>query len=92
MTRPVRTTRAMRATSPDPASLTCRSVPDPASLTCRSVPVPEPGPGELLVEVRATAITAGELTWPETWPVIPCHDLSGVVAAAGRRGYRLAAR
>jgi NADPH:quinone reductase-like Zn-dependent oxidoreductase len=47
------------------------------------VPVPEPGPGELLVEVRGTAITAGELTWPEAWPAFPCHDLSGVVAATG---------
>jgi NADPH:quinone reductase-like Zn-dependent oxidoreductase len=66
------TMRAMRA-----------STPDPASLTSQSVPVPEPGPGELLVEVRATAITAGELAWPESWPAIPCHDLSGVVAALG---------
>ena len=54
---------------------------DPSSLTCEMVPVPDPGPGELLVEVRATAVTADELTWPETWPAIPCHDLSGVVAA-----------
>jgi len=29
-------------------------------------------------------ITAGELTWPESWPAIPCHDLSGVVSATGR--------
>jgi NADPH:quinone reductase-like Zn-dependent oxidoreductase len=64
--------RAMRASSPDPASL-----------TSKSVPVPDPGPGELLVEVHATAVTAGELTWPEDWPAIPCHDLSGVVAAIG---------
>jgi NADPH:quinone reductase-like Zn-dependent oxidoreductase len=64
--------RAMRASSPDPASL-----------TCQSIPVPDPGPGELLVQVCATAITAGELTWPESWPAIPCHDLSGLVAAAG---------
>jgi NADPH:quinone reductase-like Zn-dependent oxidoreductase len=63
---------AMRATSPDPAGL-AREI----------VPVPDPGPGELLVEVRATAITAGELTWPENWPAIPCHDLSGVVAGLG---------
>jgi NADPH:quinone reductase-like Zn-dependent oxidoreductase len=35
------------------------------------------------VEVRATAITADELTWPESWPAIPCHDLSGIVAATG---------
>ena len=68
----VRTMRAMRASSSDPASL-----------ISESVPVPDPGPGELLVEVRATAITAGELSWPESWPAIPCHDLSGVVAAAG---------
>ena len=72
MTDPVRTMRAMRASSPDPASL-----------TSDSVPVPDPGPGELLVEVRATAITAGELGWPESWPAIPCHDLSGVVASTG---------
>jgi NADPH:quinone reductase-like Zn-dependent oxidoreductase len=73
MTDPVRTMYAM-----------CASSPDPASLTSQSVPIPDPGPGELLVEVRATAITTGELAWPESWPAIPCHDLSGVVAATGR--------
>ena len=72
MTSSVRTMRAMRASGPDPASL-----------ACETIPVPEPGPGELLVEVQATAVTAGELTWPESWPAIPCHDLSGVVTAAG---------
>ena len=51
MTSPARTMRAM-----------CAADPDPASLTCQRVPVPEPAPGELLVEVRATAVTAGELT------------------------------
>ena len=61
----VRTMRAM-----------CASSSDPASLTSESVPVPDPGPGELLVEVRSTAVTAGELSWPESWPAIPCHDLS----------------
>ena len=69
------TARSMRAM--------CASSSDPASLTSQSVSVPDPGPGELLVEVRATAITADELTWPENWPAIPCHDLSGVVAATG---------
>ena len=72
MTSSVRTMRAMRASGPDPASL-----------ACETIPVPEPGPDELLVEVQATAVTADELTWPESWPAIPCHDLSGVVAAAG---------
>jgi NADPH:quinone reductase-like Zn-dependent oxidoreductase len=70
---PVRTMRAM-----------CAASADPASLTCEDVPVPAPGPGELLVEVCATAVTANELTWPESWPAIPCHDLSGTVAATGR--------
>src|SRR6516162_1088379 len=64
--------RAMRASGPDPASL-----------ACETIPVPEPGPDELLVEVQATAVTADELTWPESWPAIPCHDMSGLVAAAG---------
>ena len=72
MTSPARTMYAMRAASPDPASL-----------TGEIIPVPEPGTGEVLVEVRATAITAGELSWPDNWPVIPCHDLSGVVVASG---------
>jgi NADPH:quinone reductase-like Zn-dependent oxidoreductase len=71
----VRTDRVMRAMR--------ASSSDPASLASESVTVPEPEPGELLVEVRATAVTAQELTWPESWPAIPCHDLSGVVAAAG---------
>jgi NADPH:quinone reductase-like Zn-dependent oxidoreductase len=64
--------RAMRASGPDPASL-----------SCESIPVPEPGPGELLVQAQATAVTADELSWPESWPAIPCHDLSGVVTAIG---------
>jgi NADPH:quinone reductase-like Zn-dependent oxidoreductase len=70
--------RAMRASGPDPASL-----------ACETIPVPEPGPGELLVEVQATAVTADELSWPESWPAIPCHDLSGLVAATGQgvQGY-----
>jgi NADPH:quinone reductase-like Zn-dependent oxidoreductase len=72
MSDAVRTMRAM-----------CASSSDPASLTSESVPVPDPGPGELLVEVRSTAVTAGELSWPESWPAIPCHDLSGVVAEVG---------
>ncbi len=54
-----------------------------SSLVIESVPVPVPGPGEVLVRVRATAVTADELTWPEAYPQIPCHDMSGVVSATG---------
>src|SRR6516162_10075716 len=72
MTGPVSTMYAMRAAGPDPARL-----------TGERIPVPEPGMGEVLVEVQATAVTADELTWPDMWPVIPCHDMSGVVVASG---------
>jgi len=54
---------------------------DPASLMPQTRPIPAPGAGEVLVEVHATAVTAGELAWPETWPAIPCHDLSGIITA-----------
>ncbi len=56
---------------------------DLTALTDETLPRPTPGPGEVLVAVRAAAITAGELAWPDTWPVIPAHDVSGVVAALG---------
>ena len=72
MTASVRTMYAMRAAGPDPGRL-----------TGEWIPVPEPRMGEVLVEVHATAVTAGELTWPDTWPAIPCHDVSGVVVASG---------
>lgn len=47
------------------------------------VPTPRPAPGEALVAVHAVAITAGELSWPERWPAIPGHEISGTVAALG---------
>jgi NADPH:quinone reductase-like Zn-dependent oxidoreductase len=75
MNSPDSTMRAMRA-----------SASDPATLTLDDVPIPAAGPGEVLVRVAATAVTAQELTWPEQWPVIPCHDLSGVVAGSGPGG------
>ena len=55
-------------------------------------PLPtRPGEGEVMVAVRAAAITFDELTWPETWevdgvdrtPVIPSHEFSGVVTEIG---------
>lgn len=32
-----------------------------------TVPCPEPGPGQLLVEVYAAAITLAELGWDKSW-------------------------
>ena len=56
---------------------------DPADLRYEQVARPVPGSGEILVAVHATAVTAGELSWSDTWPLIPAHDLSGVVAELG---------
>ena len=63
----------------------------PEVLVYESAPVPLPGAGELLVAVRAAAITFDELLWDETWlrdgvdrtPIIPSHEFSGAVAAVG---------
>jgi len=58
----------------------------PEQLRVSAVPRPRPGPGEVLVEVHAAAITFAELGWPESWthsPMIPSHEMSGVVAMCG---------
>ena len=59
----------------------------PEVLVVERAPIPAPGPGEVLIEVHAAAITFDELTWDETWvrdgadrtPTIPSHEVSGVV-------------
>jgi NADPH:quinone reductase-like Zn-dependent oxidoreductase len=65
----------------------------PELLVYELAPKPEPGPGEILVEVHAAGITYAELTWDLSWtrldgsdrtPVIPSHEVSGIVVAAGR--------
>jgi NADPH:quinone reductase-like Zn-dependent oxidoreductase len=62
----------------------------PDQLVYEEVPKPVVGPGQVLVEVHAAGITFGELDWDQTWtradgvdraPVIPGHEVSGVVAA-----------
>jgi NADPH:quinone reductase-like Zn-dependent oxidoreductase len=63
----------------------------PEALVYEEAPRPTPGPDEILVAVRAAAITFAELTWPETWtshgvdrlPIIPSHEFAGVVAELG---------
>lgn len=64
----------------------------PDRLVYEDVPQPHPGPGEVLVRVKATAVIANELRWPETYQTgagnerplpIPGHDLAGVVAEVG---------
>jgi NADPH:quinone reductase-like Zn-dependent oxidoreductase len=44
---------------------------------------PVPGPGEVLLEVHAAALTAGELRWPRHWPATISHEAAGIVTALG---------
>ena len=64
----------------------------PGQLVYDQPPAPAAGPGEALVAVHAAAITFAELTWDLSWttrdgadrtPVIPSHELSGVIAGLG---------
>jgi NADPH:quinone reductase-like Zn-dependent oxidoreductase len=57
-----------------------------------NVPLPEPGEGQVLVEVKATAINPGEVKiregllhdrWPATFPSGEGSDLAGVITAVG---------
>jgi NADPH:quinone reductase-like Zn-dependent oxidoreductase len=56
----------------------------PTDLRVEELPVLEPEPGDVLVQVRAAAITRDELTWPtDRLPAIPSYEVSGVVTAIG---------
>ena len=61
-------------------------------LEVREVPRPVPGPGQVLVQVKAAGINPGEAKiregllhsrWPATFPSGQGSDLAGVVAATG---------
>jgi NADPH:quinone reductase-like Zn-dependent oxidoreductase len=64
----------------------------PEQLVYEPAPLPSAGPGEVLIAVHAAAITFAELTWDLEWttrdgqdrtPVIPSHEVSGVVTGLG---------
>jgi NADPH:quinone reductase-like Zn-dependent oxidoreductase len=64
----------------------------PEQLVYEQAPEPTTLPGEALVAVHAAAITFAELTWDLSWttrdgadrtPVIPSHEMSGVIAGLG---------
>jgi len=66
----------------------------PPVLVEEGVPRPQPGPGELLVEVHAAGLTPTELLWyPTTHSkdgerrirAVPGHEFSGVVATIGEQ-------
>jgi NADPH:quinone reductase-like Zn-dependent oxidoreductase len=61
-------------------------------LDVREVPVPEPGPGRVLVKVKAAGINPGEAKirdgslherWPATFPSGQGSDFAGIVAGLG---------
>src|ERR1700761_579470 len=61
-------------------------------LDVREVPVPEPGPGQVLVKVKAAGINPGEAAiregalaerWPSTFPSGQGSDLAGTVVELG---------
>jgi NADPH:quinone reductase-like Zn-dependent oxidoreductase len=66
----------------------------PEALAYVDAPRPEPGDGEVLVQVHAAAVTPTEFQWAPTWttpsgttrpfPLILGHEFSGVVAEVGR--------
>jgi 2-desacetyl-2-hydroxyethyl bacteriochlorophyllide A dehydrogenase len=63
------------------------------------VPLPEPGPGDILIAVRAAGICGTDLhifhgEYEARYPIIPGHEFSGVVAAVGEntRRYRVGDR
>jgi len=57
---------------------------DPRQVRVEQVPTPSPAEGELLIRVRAAAITRDELTWPEgRLPATPSYEFSGEVVTLG---------
>ena len=63
------------------------------SLVTGEIPRPNPGEGEVLVKVHATAVTPTEFQWyptfntqagtPRPFPIVLSHEFSGVVEAVG---------
>jgi NADPH:quinone reductase-like Zn-dependent oxidoreductase len=64
----------------------------PEGMVYERAPRPRLHGDDALVRVHAAALTPAELTWKETWedhsgksrvPIIPSHELSGVIAELG---------
>ena len=59
-------------------------------LRVEEIETPSPDPGEVLVCVRAAAITRGELEWPvDRLPATPSYELSGILVDSGDAVYAL---
>lgn len=57
------------------------------ALAYRDVPTPEPGPGEVLLRVRASSVCGSDIhrfvRGHRTYPIILGHEAAGVITAAG---------
>ncbi len=66
---------------------------DPLQLVYEEAPLPSLAPDDVLVRVHASGVTPTELDWPSTWlhhdgtprtpPIIPGHEVAGIVEAVG---------
>lgn len=66
---------------------------DPSRLVYEDAQIPELAPGDVLVRVHASGVSPGELDWPGVWlrhdgtprtpPIVPGHEVAGVVDAVG---------
>ncbi len=66
---------------------------DPSRLRLEDAPVPALGRGDVLIRVHASGVSPGELDWPGAWldhdgaprtpPIVPGHEVAGVVDAIG---------
>src|SRR5512146_8729 len=80
------------ATSEHMNAIRIHQVGGPEGMVYERAPRPRLESGDVLVEVYAAGLTPAELTWKETWadhsgksrlPIIPSHEVSGIVAAVG---------
>lgn len=80
-------------------ALVCRTLSDDlATLTLEEVPVPEPGPGQVLIRMRAASVNfpdllmvAGKYQFKPPMPFSPGMEGAGVIASLGEgvRGFRV---
>jgi NADPH:quinone reductase-like Zn-dependent oxidoreductase len=66
---------------------------DPSRMVVEDAPLPTLGSGDVLVRVHASGVSPSELDWDLTWlhhdgvartpPIVPGHEVSGVVEAVG---------
>jgi NADPH:quinone reductase-like Zn-dependent oxidoreductase len=86
------TSHIMTSAAENMNAIRIHEVGGPEGMVYERAPRPRLASGDALVEVYAAALTPAELTWKETWadhsgksrlPIIPSHEVSGVIAALG---------